>query len=251
MKKENNKLEKVFKFGEKVEGFNEPVLNERELRAGAGILFLFAILSFMSAWNFGNFYWTKIMVMAFIFDFVIRVFVNPSLAPSLIVGRFFVRKQTPEYVGAKQKRFAWSIGLALAILMFFLIVVNNIIGPVNLLVCLTCLVLLFFESVFGICLGCKVYNLFHKDKAQNCPGGTCENKISITQKITAGQTLVVIVFLAFVWFASSYIGNASAVKQVGTESIQANDDCNVPEWAKKIGHEEQWKLHHDCADTHK
>ena len=243
-----NTLEKIFNFGEKVEGFNEPVLNERELRAGAGILFLFAILSFMSAWNFGNFYWTKIMVVAFLIDFAIRVFVNPSFAPSLVVGRFFVRKQTPEYVGAKQKRFAWGIGLTLAVLMFFLIVVNNVIGPVNLLVCLTCLVLLFFESVFGICLGCKVYNLFHKDRAQHCPGGVCENEVSIIQKITIGQVLVVIVFLAFVWFVSGYLSHTSTVEQVGVENVQGDSDCTVPEWAKKIGHEEKWKLHHGCAD---
>ena len=117
---------KIFKFGEIIEGFNEPVLNEREVRAGAGILFLFAILSFSNAWNFGDFYWTKIMVITFLIDFLIRIFINPSYSPSLIIGRFFVRKQTPEYVGAKQKRFAWGIGLALAVLMFLLIVLSHV-----------------------------------------------------------------------------------------------------------------------------
>lgn len=34
------KMNKIIKFGENVEGYNIPVLNEREIRASAGILFL-------------------------------------------------------------------------------------------------------------------------------------------------------------------------------------------------------------------
>jgi hypothetical protein len=33
------KVDKVIQFGEDVEGYNVPVLNEREIRASAGILF--------------------------------------------------------------------------------------------------------------------------------------------------------------------------------------------------------------------
>ena len=35
-------------------------------------------------------------------------------------------------MGSPQKRFAWVIGLALALAMLYLIVLNNMIGPVNL-----------------------------------------------------------------------------------------------------------------------
>ena len=38
--------------------------------------------------------------------------------------------------------------------MLFLVVINNVIGPINLIICSTCL-LLFFEAAFGICLACK------------------------------------------------------------------------------------------------
>ena len=149
---------RMFGFGEQVEGFAIPVLNEREVRAGAGILFLFAMVSFMNAWMLGDFQQTRIFVIAFLIDFTIRLFVSPRYAPSLVLGRFAVRNQLPEYVGAPQKRFAWAIGFALALAMLFLIVINNLIGPINLLVCAACLTLMFFESAFGICLGCKVYN---------------------------------------------------------------------------------------------
>lgn len=33
-------MNRIIKFGEDVEGYNIPVLNEREVRAAAGILFL-------------------------------------------------------------------------------------------------------------------------------------------------------------------------------------------------------------------
>jgi hypothetical protein len=40
--------EKVFKFGEKVAGYDIPVFNEREVRAAAGIVFFFAFIAFMN-----------------------------------------------------------------------------------------------------------------------------------------------------------------------------------------------------------
>lgn len=55
--------------------------------------------------------------------------------------------------------------------MMYLVVLQNVRGPINLIVCLTCLLLLFFETAFGICIGCKIYNLFNPEKAQLCPGG--------------------------------------------------------------------------------
>jgi hypothetical protein len=33
-------MSKIFQFGEIVEGYRIPVLNEREIRAGAGLLFV-------------------------------------------------------------------------------------------------------------------------------------------------------------------------------------------------------------------
>lgn len=53
--------------------------------------------------------------------------------------------------------------------MLYLMVLNNVVGPINLLACGLCLTLMFFEAVFGICLGCKLYNVFNKDKAQFAP----------------------------------------------------------------------------------
>ncbi len=185
-------MRNVFKFGEQVEGYDMPVLNERAVRANAGILFFLAIIAFMNAWLLGNFQPTRVFVVAFLLDFSIRIFINQRFAPSLIVGQWFVRKQQPDYVGAPQKLFAWAIGFVLALTMWYLVVLNNVIGPINLIVCSACLILLFFESAFGICIGCKVYNMFNKEKAQLCPGGACEVAPGKWSRVSIPQVVIVI-----------------------------------------------------------
>ena len=171
------RMQNYLHFGETVAGYSVPVLNEREARAGAGILFVFALLSFLYAYNSMDFRYTQIFVTFFMLDFFIRVVINPAYAPSLIAGRFFVSTQTPEYVGAAQKRFAWSIGLILSIVMFTLIVILEMMTPIKIWICLACLILLFSETAFGICIGCVLYNWLFPNKAAYCPGDMCVAKI--------------------------------------------------------------------------
>ena len=105
---------KIIKFGEDIEGYTIPVLNEREIRASAGILFLCMFISLMLILFKGNFLLIKHVIIIFLSDLLIRVFVNPKFSPTLILGRLIVGRQVPEYVGAPQKKFAWKIGIALA-----------------------------------------------------------------------------------------------------------------------------------------
>ena len=170
-------MQNYLHFGETVAGYSVPVLNEREARARAGILFVFALLSFLYAYNNMDFRYTQIFVTFFMLDFFIGVVINPAYAPSLIAGRFFVSTQTPEYVGAAQKRFAWSIGLILSIVMFTLIVILEMMTPIKIWICFACLILLFSETAFGICIGCVLYNWLFPNKAAYCPGDMCVAKI--------------------------------------------------------------------------
>ena len=138
-------MKKIIKFGEDVQGYNIPVLNEREIRASAGIIFLLMFISLMMILFKGDFIMIKYAIIMFLTDFVIRVFVNPKFSPSLIIGRLIVRNQVPEYVGAQQKKFAWIIGIILATIMFILLVVVNAYSPISGIICLICLIFLFFE----------------------------------------------------------------------------------------------------------
>jgi len=243
-------MSKIFGFGETVDGYAVPVLNEREVRAAAGILFFFAMIAFMNAWLMGNFRITKIFVIAFLIDFAIRILVNPRFSPSIVLGRLAVRGQTPEYVGASQKRFAWSIGLALALAMLFLVVINNVIGPINLLICSTCLLLLFFEAAFGICLACKIYNLVFHEQAALCPGNSCEvGERQEIQKIGVAQLAIVIVFLGLIGFVSQRFPpptEAAAPADSGSPGAANDANCTPPDWAVAMGHADMWKLHHNC-----
>jgi hypothetical protein len=192
---------KVIHFGENVEGFNIPVLNEREIRAAAGILFVLMFTSILTAILKADFTLLKYAIVLFLADFAIRVFVNPKFAPTLILGRLIVRNQNPEYVGAKQKKFAWIIGVLLATTMFVLVVVLNSYSPISGLICMICLIFLLFESAFGICIGCKVYPLIYKEKAQYCPGEVCDVKSRHEiQKTSVPQLLIVLAFAAFTVF---------------------------------------------------
>ncbi len=206
-------MKKAIKFGEDVEGYRIPVLNEREIRASAGILFLATFISLMLIIFRNNFLPIKYVITIFLTDFIIRVFVNPKFSPTLIIGRLIVRNQNPEYVGARQKKFAWTIGVLLSATMFIFMVVVNSYSPVTGIICLICLVFLFFESAFGICLGCKFYSLFHKEKAQYCPGELCDLKSKQEiQKTSAVQVFIVFVFIAYISFAVFLFNNQFSKK---------------------------------------
>jgi hypothetical protein len=178
-----------------------------------------------------------------------------------------VRHQEPEWVGAPQKRFAWGIGLALGLSMFWLLVVQQVIGPVNMLVCSLCLVFMFFESAFGICIGCKLYNLFNQEQAQLCPGGVCETSPAPRERLSArtraAQAAVLLGFALAVLGGARWVSHnamptpaqwqspPASSSAPAADPAQATDPaelarCKVPEFAKAIGHEAMWKLHNGC-----
>lgn len=199
----NTKNKKLIRFGEDVEGYNIPVLNEREIRAAAGILFLATFTSLMFILFNENFVPIKYVIAFFLTDFLIRVFINPKFSPTLILARLIVQNQTPEYVGAAQKKFAWIIGVVLSAVMFYFFIIINAYSPITGIICLICLIFLFFESAFGICLGCKFYPLFFKDKVQYCPGEVCDVKQKHDiQKTSAGQIMVLLTFIGFIILAA-------------------------------------------------
>lgn len=206
-------MNKTIQFGENVEGYNIPVLNEREIRASAGILFLATFISLMLILFKNNFIPVKYVITLFLIDFIIRVFVSPRFSPTLIIGRFIVRNQVPEYVGAQQKKFAWIIGVALSATMFIFLVVVNAYSLITGIVCLICLIFLFFEAAFGICLGCKFYSMLYKEKAQYCPGEICDTKARQNiQKISGIQLLIVCVFVGFIFLAVRLFNDQFSIK---------------------------------------
>lgn len=202
-------IKEFFAYGEKVNGYDVRVLNEREARAAAAILFVGAFLGLTNGVMLGTAVFSEYFVSFFAIDFTIRV-IKPEYSPSLLLGRFFVQNQTPEYVGAEQKRFAWLLGMIIAWPMFYYLVIDFQPNPIKVLVCLICMALLFFEAAFSICLGCKIFNLVKKEKATNCPGGVCEMKIkepiqrfSFSQKVIVILTAIVMTYGAYAYMTKT------------------------------------------------
>jgi hypothetical protein len=138
-----------------------------------------------------------------------------------------VRNQVPEYVGARQKKFAWIIGTLLASIMLVLQVIVNSYSPITGIICFICLVFLFFETAFGICLGCKFYPLFFKDKAQYCPGEICETKQKQPiQKTSMGQIAIVFGFAAYIVITVLLFQDNFSKKPYDLLGLQKADQSN-------------------------
>jgi hypothetical protein len=157
-----------------------PVVDDRVVRAGAGIMFALGFFAFFHALYLGNLLYLQIIVAFFFFDFFAKTIIGLRFSPVNQVARLLVRGQTPEYVGAIQKRFAWSIGLVLSGAMLLLLFVFDIQGYINLIICSICLLFMWFESAAGLCVGCKIYAflLQHKlikqpEHKPVCPGNVC------------------------------------------------------------------------------
>jgi hypothetical protein len=161
-------------FGEKVEGIDFPVFNERAVRAGAGILFLLGFSAANYAFFTDDFQPLRGFAILFLVDMGIRLTLNHRFAPSMALGALIVRRQRPEWVGAAQKRLAWGLGFGMAFVACLGLGFLGLPGEVMLAFCGFCLALMFLETAFGICIGCELYRVFSKKPPLLCPGDVCE-----------------------------------------------------------------------------
>ncbi len=209
---------KYFNFGEIVAGYPTRMINEREARASAGIMFLFSYTGLMFVFLHHNDFVTDLFTFTFFTEFFIRVFINPKYAPYMVLARLIVSNQKPDYVGAPQKKFAWAIGILLASGMLFFVLINKG-GDIRLSLCFACLIFFFFESALGICLGCNLYELITRQKAKNCPGGVCEIRIKEDiQKVSFIQLAILIIVVVSISVAYPYIKNKDYVRHVNTNN---------------------------------
>lgn len=168
------KPEEDFVIGTWVPGYSVPVINERAVRAAAGILFLLGAIAWGTALATGSMQWLKPFGFLFVIDMGIRVTLGDKWSPTMMLGRLAVLGQKPEWVGASQKGYAWWLGLFMASTFCALTGFLNAPLGVALMLCGLCLSLLFMEAAFGICVGCKLQALFGKVEPMYCPGGTCQ-----------------------------------------------------------------------------
>lgn len=158
-----------------------PVLNERAVRAGAGLMFVLGFATMMYVVMSRDVSPLRLVIPLFFIDFLLKVFQGPQVSPFGILGGWLVSNQRPEWVGAIQKRFAWSIGLAMASAMMVLVLWLGVRGVVPLVFCGVCLVFMWLETSVGLCVGCKIYSFLldkrilpEPDVRPACAGGVCQ-----------------------------------------------------------------------------
>lgn len=156
-----------------VEGYSIPVVNERAVRVAAGILFLGGAVSIAFAIAQHSPAPLRPFGIFFMVDMLLRVGVGDRWSPTLALGRLIVRNQTPRWVGARQKEFAWWLGYGLALISCAGMGVLGAPVEATIALCSLCLTMLFLESAFGICVGCSLQRLLTKTPPQYCPGDTC------------------------------------------------------------------------------
>ncbi|PID70399.1 hypothetical protein CSB37_01770 [bacterium DOLZORAL124_38_8] len=171
--------------GLKIDGQPAPygVVNERGIRATAGIMFVIGFFTMLTIKYTGDYTTMYYVVPAFWLDFLLKTFVGPQASIFGFFGRMLVQGQKPEFVGAIQKRFAWGIGSVMATLMMIVGVWLEIRGWAPFAICATCLTFMWMESALGICAGCKIYKYLLDKKILKepsvrpaCPGGACSIK---------------------------------------------------------------------------
>jgi hypothetical protein len=155
------------------------LVDEQQVRVAAGITMALGAVAFVYA-NFDRLFWPiRTVSILLAVDFAVRVVADLDRSPIGLIARAWTRRRPPKWVSLAPKRFAWTLGLGMATTMA---VVTNcgIHGPLPRTVCLTCLTLMWLESVLGLCLGCQLHRLAisrgwrRPRPGEICADGVCE-----------------------------------------------------------------------------
>ena len=181
-------------FGQHISGLasdgtelHAPVFNEHEVRAAAGLTMVLGAVAFAFAYFDQQYLLLQVVSTFFFVEFLTRLTLGLRRSPMGVVARGLTHGRPAEWVSAKPKRFAWQLGLGMS---FSMMVITNsgIRGLLPRTICAICLVLMWSESVLGVCLGCKLHALFvrrgwaTKDPAYEvCAGGEC----AVPQRLVA------------------------------------------------------------------
>lgn len=173
----------IISFGEYIEGKSFKVVDERRMRASSGIMFLAGLIASINGFILHRYAIIPYISGFLVLNFLIGVIINPKFSPSILIAQFFVSKQSPLPIGAIQKKFAWSLGLTLSTVIFVLSIFlqkNALYFEPVCMLCIVCLIFLYLETAFGICVGCKLYFLALRIKLlpkpiekPNCMGDAC------------------------------------------------------------------------------
>lgn len=164
-------------------------MNETEIRISTGITLVLGLFSLFLVLFKAEYDIPFILVSTIVFDFLIKVFIDPKYSLFGAIVRPLIKNKKTLWVGAVQKRFAWSIGIFLSTFVIYCLlllgkyitpmegpqfiavtaifemtkvnIVNGalIVVPMNpaVIACVLCIIFMWSESVVGYCVGCSIY----------------------------------------------------------------------------------------------
>ena len=136
----------------------DTVFNENEVRAAAGLTMVTGAVAFSYAYFDKQYVPLQVVATLFALEFLTRVSVGLRYSPFGVVARAMTHGRPPEWVSAGPKRFAWSLGLTMALAMTA-ITNSGIRGYLPRTICLVCMTLMWMESALGLCVGCKIHGV--------------------------------------------------------------------------------------------
>jgi uncharacterized protein DUF4395 len=156
------------------------VVDENQVRAAAGLTMVMGAVAFSLAYFNHQYILLQTVSTIFFVEFLARLTVGLRFSPVGVVARAMTLGQAPDWVSAKPKRFAWTLGGGMAFSMM-IITNSGIRGMLPRTICAICLTLMWMESVLGLCLGCRIHALLGrrgwaaKDPAfEICAHGECK-----------------------------------------------------------------------------
>ncbi|WP_341892310.1 DUF4395 domain-containing protein [Variovorax sp. YR752] len=173
-------------FGEHIPGLQlqgrpvrGTVFNEQQVRAAAGITLALAAFAFVQAWLAQRYAPIKWVTAFFFIEFVLRSVAGLRGSPVGWLAARLVARQSPLWVSAAPKRFAWTLGVVMSGAMTA-ITQWDVRGAVPLTICVICMTLMWLETALGVCLGCEIYRVAVRrglvkvdDAFEVCTHGSC------------------------------------------------------------------------------
>jgi Domain of unknown function (DUF4395) len=173
-------------FGQRISGLaadgtelQAAVIDENAVRAAAGMTMLLGAVAFSLAYFDAQYLPLQAASTLFFVEFLMRLTLGIRYSPIGVIAGAMTSRRAPDWVSAKPKRFAWTLGLGMAFSMM-IITNSGIRGTLPRTICAICVTLMWMESVLGLCLGCKIHALLvrrgwaKKDPAfEICAHGEC------------------------------------------------------------------------------
>ena len=116
-------------FGQRISGrtadgveLHAAVVDENQVRAAAGVTMVLGAVAFCLAYFNHQYIPLQVVSTFFFVDFLTRLTLGIRNSPVGVIARAMTLRQAPDWVSAKPKRFAWTLGLGMA---FSMMIITN------------------------------------------------------------------------------------------------------------------------------